>query len=1034
MRKALFVLFLIADFVAYSQSASTLKEYKKVFRTYDFSDPDPIARMGQIYPYFRFDGYTNVPVNKEWNVVEIANDYVRLMILPEIGGKIWGAWEKPSGRPFLYYNQVVKFRDVAMRGPWTSGGMEANYGIIGHTPNCATPVDYITEKKSDGSVSCYIGTLDLLTQTYWTIEINIPKDKAYFTTRSFWYNGSGMDQPYYTWMNTGLKATGNLEFVYPGTKYIGHEGEYADWKINKDNGRDISFYEQNNFGGYKSYHVFGKHTDFFGAYWHNDGLGMARYSPYDEKAGKKIWIWGLSQQGMIWEKLLSDTDGQYVEVQSGRLFNQAAPGSTFTPFKHPGFSPSTADSWTEYWFPVMKTEGFVKANESGALNVRSRNGYVRIDFSALQEMNEPIQIQADGQSIYDKKMRVKPLEVFSDSIPFNGPIDKLVVKVGVDKMIYRADPNDGVLSRPVDAPKDFDWNSAYGLYLLAKEDLNQRFYVTAGEKFWKCLHKDPNYLPALSAMSMLKFRNLAYDSALHYARHALSIDTYDPAANYYYGQINLRLGNMADAKDGFGIAALSMEYRDAAFTSLSKVFFSEGDLSKAVYYARKALEFNARNVEAIQIVALAARLNKERGTADESLARLAAINPLNHFIRFEVHRWESSDATASAFKSLIRNEFASETYLQLAEWYYSLGQTKEALSVLALAPTNPEVSYWIAYFRSELKDKEALSWLENADKLSPDLVFPFRETSRKVFTWAAQNSQSWKPKYYLALVHWSRNDLDPARKLFSACGNPDYAPFYAARAALMNNDQYAAEVQQAAKLDPREWRYGKLLVNHHIETKNYDQALATAKEYNRKFPQDFRISMLLAKSLLLTKQYKACSDLLDKITILPYEGATDGKQLYAEAWVMQAIDQTKRGKYREATASINRARQWPDRLGVGKPYDSDIDDRAETYLEALILEKSKSVDADKKWQAVITNKTGSQNANMLLTALALKKVGRGEEGEKLLMDWKKEQPDSKLADWCASSFAGYVAPLPDELQDNGGLRIVKEIVSVAGAK
>lgn len=1030
MRTILFTLLLIVNFIAYSQNPSSLKEYKKVFRTYGFSDPDPIARMGSIYPYFRFDGYTNAPSNKEWTVVELENDYVRIMILPEIGGKIWGAWEKPSGRPFLYYNQVVKFRDVAMRGPWTSGGIEANYGIIGHTPNCATPVDYITEKKNDGSVSCYIGTLDLLTQTYWTIEINLPKDKAYFTTRSFWHNGSGIDQPYYTWMNTGIKAAGNLEFIYPGTKYIGHEGEHAEWKINKDNGKDISFYEQNNFGGYKSYHVFGKYTDFFGAYWHNDDLGMARYSPHDEKAGKKIWIWGLSQQGMIWEKLLTDTDGQYVEVQSGRLFNQASPGSTFTPFKHPGFPPSTADSWTEYWFPVMKTEGFVKANQYGALNVRSRNGYIRIDFSALQEMNESLQVLNGGQLLYEKKISVKPLSVFTDSIAFQGSTDKLVVKLGADKMVYRADPNDGVLSRPVDSPKNFDWTSTYGLYLLAKEDLNQRFYVTAEQKFWKCLAKDPNYLPALSAMAMLKFRNIAYDSALHYARHALSIDTYDPAANYYYGQINARLGNVTDAKDGFDIAALSTEYRAAAFTSLSKLYFSQADLKNATFYAHKALEVNSNNIEAIQILATAARLNGEKQIASESLERLTSINPLNHFIRFERYRSEPSDAAATSFKSLIRNEIASETYLQLAEWYYSLGQINESISVLILAPENTEVSYWIAYFKSKLRDKDAPSYLEKADKLSPNFVFPFRQTSMEVFSWATHQSQSWKPKYYLALVYWSRNDLEPAKKLFNECGNPDYPPFYAARAELTKNDSYANDIKKSAQLDAHQWRYGKLLINHYIETKNYDQALLTAKEYNKKFPQDFRISMLLAKTLLLTKQYKACSDLLDKVTILPYEGATDGKQLYHEAWMMQAIDQYKRAKYREATASINKARQWPDRLGVGKPYDSDIDDRAETYLEALILDKSKSAAAAEKWQGVIANKTSYKNANMLLTALALKKSGRGNEGEKLLLDWKKDQPYNKVANWAASSFHGYIAPIPEELQSNESLRIVNEIVSI----
>ena len=162
---SILILALLLSQSSFSQKkVATAREYNKIFKTYPFSDPDPIVKMGSIYPYYRFDGYTNKATDKEWKVVELENEFIKVMILPEIGGKIWGAWEKSTGKPFLYYNQVVKFRDIAMRGAWTSGGIEANYGIIGHTPNCATPVDYLVEKKEDGSVSCYIGTLDLLTQ------------------------------------------------------------------------------------------------------------------------------------------------------------------------------------------------------------------------------------------------------------------------------------------------------------------------------------------------------------------------------------------------------------------------------------------------------------------------------------------------------------------------------------------------------------------------------------------------------------------------------------------------------------------------------------------------------------------------------------------------------------------------------------------------------------------------------------------------------------------------------------------------------
>jgi tetratricopeptide (TPR) repeat protein len=340
------------------------------------------------------------------------------------------------------------------------------------------------------------------------------------------------------------------------------------------------------------------------------------------------------------------------------------------------------------------------------------------------------------------------------------------------------------------------------------------------------------------------------------------------------------------------------------------------------------------------------------------------------------------------------------------------------------------VYYWIAFLKTYLKEADAPTYLEKANALSTHLVFPFRQSSAKVLGWAIHQSESWKPKYYLGLIYWNMNNLATAKALFTQCGNPDFAAFYAARAALFSDQNYSADIRRAAELDPREWRYGKLLVNRLVEEKKYEEALVAAKDYKKKFPNDFRISMLLAKTLLLNRQYKACSDLLEKVTILPYEGATDGRQLYREAWLMQAIDQINRGKFRDASSSIGKSRQWPERLGVGKPYDSDIDDRPEKYLEGLMIEKSKgNAYADATWKSIVAFKSGD-GPNTLITALALRKLGRQQEAETLLNEWVNKQPDNKVARWCRDAFAGVVAPIPSELLNNDNLRLVKEIVTI----
>src|SRR5680860_417932 len=180
-----------------AQSSATIREYDTTFMTYPFSDPNPIPRTDKIYPYFTYDGYSSKAAPASWKMVELENEYIRVQISPEIGGKIWGAWDKTHDKPFIYGNDVVKFRNIAMRGPWTSGGIEFNFGIIGHTPTVSTPIDYLTTKKNDGSVSCYISAIDLLTRTRWIVEINLPRDRAWFSTEVYWINPTDLEQPYY---------------------------------------------------------------------------------------------------------------------------------------------------------------------------------------------------------------------------------------------------------------------------------------------------------------------------------------------------------------------------------------------------------------------------------------------------------------------------------------------------------------------------------------------------------------------------------------------------------------------------------------------------------------------------------------------------------------------------------------------------------------------------------------------------------------------------------------------------------------------
>jgi hypothetical protein len=154
-----------------------------------------------------------------------------------------------------------------------------------------------------------------------------------------------------------MKAKSDLRFIYPGTDVIQHNGERFPWPADTVNGKDFAQWRELDFGSSKSFHITGQHAPYFGAYWEDEKWGIMQYAERDNKLGRKIFSWALSDQGGIWEELLTDYDGQYVELQSGRLFNQNMVTSSPTPFKQTGFAPHGTDVWTEYWFPYRDTDG-----------------------------------------------------------------------------------------------------------------------------------------------------------------------------------------------------------------------------------------------------------------------------------------------------------------------------------------------------------------------------------------------------------------------------------------------------------------------------------------------------------------------------------------------------------------------------------------------------------------------------------------------------------------------------------------------------
>jgi predicted Zn-dependent protease len=591
------------------------------------------------------------------------------------------------------------------------------------------------------------------------------------------------------------------------------------------------------------------------------------------------------------------------------------------------------------------------------------------------------------------------------------------VRIG-HRLEWSGAPDAGALARPLESPKDFDWGSVYGLWLSGKEHLRQRAYGPAREALEACLEEDPHYVPALGDLALLRHRAMDHGGALDLARRALAIDTYDPLANYAYGLAAARLGRTADARDGFELAAQSVELRSAAWTELARLAIRGGDFERAAFDAERSLDFNFRNLEGRQLIALARRLGGRADEAAASVDALLALDPLSTFGRFEKALASGGDAPR-AFAASLKGERPEEVLLELGAWYHGLGRGEEAERVLEVSPPTIEVLYWHAFLKDARKDAGAAAALVAADAASPALAFPFRPESAEVLAWASSKSPSWKPRYLLALVHWGAGNADEARRRLEAIGDaPDFAPVFAARSLAFEKtapERSMADLERAARLDPGQWRFGRMLVERRLAAGDAKGALEEATAWAARFPESYILGMLQAKAQLANGRAREAAAKLAALRILPYEGATEGRRLHREAHLMLAVAALKKGDAAAARRAIDLARQYPENLGAGAPYPADRDERLEDFLAAQgLARRGPSPEANALLQKVagFSGRRAERGAGTLVQALALKQSGQDAEGRRLLADWTARDPESALAAWASRAYAGAPGPLP----------------------
>jgi Tfp pilus assembly protein PilF len=653
-----------------------------------------------------------------------------------------------------------------------------------------------------------------------------------------------------------------------------------------------------------------------------------------------------------------------------------------------------ADTWTEYWYPVAGTKGIVAASRVGALNVAPRGDAIVVSLSPTRRIADTLRVTAGTRTLHRELVRLAPREPFAATIPLHGVAPESIrVTLGDHLLDHAGAPGAGALARPLDSPPDFDWRSPYGQYLRGKEWLRQREYAKAAGSLDSALAREPHVVPALADRAQLAIRAGEYELARRLTLTALAVDTYDPWANYYYGLANRRLGRLADARDGFDVAASTPEMRGAAWTELARLALSEGTLPAADEYAAKALGAEPRSLDALGVAISVARRRGDREAHARLVERLEALDPLSHQARLERLVMAGDPASGTALRRGVRAELPEQALLELAAWYLDAGDVEVAKVALAAVGDHPEALYWRAVLPGAA---DAGALIERANRLSPRFVFPFRAEMVPVLQRVARATAHWTPRYYLALTLWSLGRTMEADSLLSALGDePDFAPLHAARAALPGRAAADArrDLERAAALDGGEWRYGKLLVDLALSSGDTAYALGAARRAHARFPGNDRLGLTLARALVAARRWGEADSALARLDVLPQEGASEAHTLYREAKLMLAVEAMAARRWKDAAALVAAAREWPERLGEGKPYEADVDERLEDWLSASILERSgRRAEAMRIWRRLAADARRTGTASDVLRLWSLERLGRGEEAAAAL----RERSTSRL--------------------------------------
>jgi tetratricopeptide (TPR) repeat protein len=777
------------------------------------------------------------------------------------------------------------------------------------------------------------------------------------------------------------------------------------------------------------------HRNFFGIYYHQSNYGVVHVSDFRQDPGKKVWSWGTARSGRIWDRILSDDDGPYNEIQSGRFATQG-----YREF----MEPRRAEQWTEYWYPVADLDGgFVEATNQMALNASflqkgsAPAGEVKLLFSPVAVVsNVTVTVKLGSELLRAiQNVQLTPLHSAAYTIPV-ADIDRarkelrVEVNSGPGKPLLAwsaSDPIDGNPDLTPSAGKPLETsNSITSEMPLERLYLQGVFLQKRGDTegvrkiFRQVLQSDPGYIPVLLDEAFYSYRAADFAGAERLIHLAQQRDDENPMLGYAAGLVYRSQGRLALAADAFwsvihygprSIPGLSLS---PAYMELGEIAIRQHDYTRAVDLLQQAIDHDPADALALADLAVAERLNGNLTAAAAASTKAAQQMPLLPYALVE--NWQDTGA-AQTWTQTISSD--PQNYLAVAAWYHDLSAWQSSDTVLNAAiaalpeqTLSPMVYYYLADNSRQEGDLErAGRFAAKAASLPIADVFPNTITDAAILTEAVhQNPRDMHARYALGNFLFAHSRYDEAAALWSEALHQKFEDSVLLRNLgvyewhvkdnLTSAAQYYA---RAIALSPEDYRLYEALDKIY----EADGNIAARRTLFRGASADVldRDTIRARHALFFLEQLQpdqALALLVDH-TFKPWEGGVVVHNIFVRANLEKGKMALAAHRPQEAAQDFQKAMRYPENLGTGEPAQPELAEQF-YWLGVALDTQGKRTDATAAWTKATAEHDGKAD---VFSALAYKQLGQDASARQLLEQCiaGAESPNPTAGDYLRAGLA-----------------------------